>query len=135
MCLGSKQQMSPEDTPQLCASSRRGAHWEDKASSWGGILSEPGLLSALGSRLCSPLRLVFAKSWSSPCSPACIYQNFCFFTLLSWGSPEDTNHLSYCLPNINNSLCPSYTLLLLQISLLISHPQASFVLFTIRRRD
>lgn len=125
----------PEDTPQLCASSRRGAHGEDKASSWGGILVRTqGLLSALGSRLCSRATGLFAKKlvlsmFTSLHLPKLLLSACCP------GSPEDTVHPVLLLANINNSLAhlipsPSPSNFPLYL-----HPQGPpFVLFTIRRR-
>ena len=95
VCLGSKQQMSPGDTPQLSAYSEEELMGRTKQAPGAAYWSElRASLSALGSRLWSLPTGFLAKSWFSPSSPACIYQNFCFSRLLSW---ESWGHSPPCL--------------------------------------
>lgn len=87
---------------------RRGAHGEDNASSWGGILVRTqGLPLSLGIQALIP-------GYKQKAGSLCVHQPAFTRTFASPAccpeSPEDTVHPVLLLANINNSLCPSYTL-------------------------
>lgn len=136
VCLGSKQQMSPEDTPQLCASSRRGAHGEDKASSWGGILVRTqGLPLSLGIQALLPGHRLACEKLVLSMFTSLHLPKLLLLPPVVLGVLRTQSTLSYCLPiliTLFAHLIPSPSPSNFPSDL--SSPGASFVLFTIRRR-